>query len=119
LASASASRRTWRSPSAWRSSSPICCSPSTYLETHAFGEFTSYGRFGPTEARIALIVLNVIAFLAPSFVFSIVGIRLTAFDAAGVVVAAGMLAMLLGRAIRNLRRLAALEPPRRWTPPLA
>jgi hypothetical protein len=28
-----------------------------------------------------------------------------------------MLALLLGRAIGNLRRLAALEPARRWTPP--
>jgi len=37
----------------------LILSINTYLETHAFGVFTlGYGRFGPTEARIALIALN-------------------------------------------------------------
>jgi phosphatidylglycerophosphate synthase len=98
----------------------LLLSINVYLETHVFGEFTfSYGSFGPTEARLALITLNLLALTFGSYVFSFLGFRLTAFDAAGVVVAIGMFFILLGRAIRNLRRLAALEPPRRWTPPLA
>lgn len=98
----------------------LLLSVNVYLETHAFGEFTfSYGSFGPTEARIALIVLNLFALLLGPARFSLEGVDLTVFDVVGVVVAGGMMAMLLGRAVRNLRRLAALEPPRRWTPPLA
>lgn len=96
----------------------LLLSINVYLETHVFGEFTfSYGSFGPTEVRIALIVLNVIALLAGAVPFELFGIGLTAFDVAGVVICAGMLLMLLARALGNLRRLAALEPARRWTPP--
>ena len=37
----------------------LVLSINTYLETHVFGTFTlGYGRLGPTEARLALIVLN-------------------------------------------------------------
>jgi hypothetical protein len=98
----------------------LLLSINVYLETHVFGEFTfSYGSFGPTEARIAIIVLNLLALTLGASVFTVLHIPVTVFDVVGVVIAAGMLAMLLGRAIGNLRRLAAMEPPRRWTPPLA
>ena len=37
----------------------LVLSINTYLETYAFGVFTlGYGRLGPTEARLGLIVLN-------------------------------------------------------------
>ena len=37
----------------------LVLSINTYLETQVFGTFTlGYGRFGPTEARLALIALN-------------------------------------------------------------
>ena len=36
----------------------------TYLETYAFGVFTlGYGRLGPTEARLGLIVVNTLVAL--------------------------------------------------------
>lgn len=96
----------------------LLLSINVYLETHVFGEFTfSYGSFGPTEVRIALILLNVIALVAGAVPFRLFGIGMTAFDVAGVVVVLTMLALLLGRALSNLRRLAVMEPPRRWTPP--
>lgn len=92
----------------------LLLSINVYLETHVFGEFTfSYGSFGPTEVRIALIVLNILALTLGPVPFALKGIGFTAFDAAGVLIALGMLAMLLGRAGANLRRLARLEPPRR------
>ena len=98
----------------------LLLSVNVYLETHVFGEFTfSYGSFGPTELRIALIVLNLFALGIGPSAFGFLNVQVTPFDVAGVIVAGGMLAMLLGRAIGNLRRLAALEPPRRWTPPKA
>jgi phosphatidylglycerophosphate synthase len=92
----------------------LLLSINVYLETHAFAEFTfSYGSFGPTETRIALIILNIFALLYAGPPFTVLGYLLTPFDIAGVIIVAGMLGMLLSRAIRNLRRLAIAEPPRR------
>jgi archaetidylinositol phosphate synthase len=81
----------------------LILSINTYLETHAFGVFTlGYGRFGPTEARLMLIAVNTL------LVLGIVGGGL--LDLLGIGLAAAMIAALIGRAGRNLRRLAELEP---------
>jgi archaetidylinositol phosphate synthase len=85
----------------------LILSINTYLETHAFGVFTlGYGRFGPTEARLALIALNTA--LALGVGMEVLGVGL--IDAAGIGIAAAMIVALIGRASRNLRRLAELEP---------
>jgi archaetidylinositol phosphate synthase len=79
----------------------LILSINTYLETHAFGVFSlGYGRFGPTEARVGLIALN-LALLA-----GMTGI----LDIAGLAIAGLMLAGLGVRAARNLRVLAEREP---------
>jgi archaetidylinositol phosphate synthase len=81
----------------------LILSINTYLETHAFGVFTlGYGRFGPTEARLMLIAVNTL------LVLGVVGNGL--LDVLGIGLAAAMIAALIGRAGRNLRRLAELEP---------
>ena len=81
----------------------LILSINTYLETHAFGVFTlGYGRFGPTEARLMLIGVNTL------LVLGIVGNGL--LDVLGIALAAAMIAALIGRAGRNLRKLAELEP---------
>jgi phosphatidylglycerophosphate synthase len=85
----------------------LILSINTYLETQAFGVFTlGYGRFGPTEARLMLIALNTA--LALGVGTEILGLSL--LDAAGIGIAAAMIVALIGRAGRNLRRLAELEP---------
>jgi phosphatidylglycerophosphate synthase len=79
----------------------LALSINTYLETQVFGVFSlGYGRFGPTEARIALIGLN-LTLLA--------GVT-SALDVAGLALAGLMLLGLGVRAARNLRVLAAREP---------
>jgi archaetidylinositol phosphate synthase len=81
----------------------LILSINTYLETQALGVFTlGYGRLGPTEARLLLIGLN--ALLA----IGVGGLGL--LDVLGIGLAAVMIAALIGRAVRNLRRLAELEP---------
>jgi phosphatidylglycerophosphate synthase len=81
----------------------LILSINTYLETHAFGVFTlGYGRFGPTEARLILIAANTLLALG------LIGNGL--LDVLGIGLAAAMIAALIGRAGRNLKRLAELEP---------
>ena len=79
----------------------LALSINTYLETQVFGVFSlGYGRFGPTEARVGLIVLNLVLLAGAG----------SALDIAGLAVAGLMLAALGVRAARNLRVLAAREP---------
>jgi archaetidylinositol phosphate synthase len=81
----------------------LILSINTYLETHAFGVFTlGYGRLGPTEARLILVAMNTLLALglAGAGLVNVLGIGL----------AAVMIAALVARAARNLKRLAELEP---------
>jgi archaetidylinositol phosphate synthase len=79
----------------------LALSINTYLETQVLGVFSlGYGRVGPTEARIGLIVLNLLLLAGAT----------SALDVAGLAIAALMLLGLSARAIRNLRILAASEP---------
>ena len=89
----------------------LVLSINTYLETSALGVFSlGYGRLGPTEARLGLILLNVglAVGLVPSF--AVAGVGLGVLDLAGVALVVLMLAGLVVRAARNLRELARLEP---------
>jgi archaetidylinositol phosphate synthase len=81
----------------------LILSINTYLETHAFGTFTlGYGLLGPTEARLMLIGVNTL------LVLGVVGNGL--LDLIGIGLVAAMIAALIARAGRNLKRLADLEP---------
>jgi cytochrome c oxidase assembly factor CtaG len=91
----------------------LALSINSYLETHAFGRFSlGYGRLGPTEARIALIVL--LALVALGVEVSWLG--LTLLDVVALGGAAVMLLALAGRACGNLKLLAAREPYRGVAP---
>jgi phosphatidylglycerophosphate synthase len=89
----------------------LLLSINTYLETQAFGVFElGYGRLGPTEARVGLAALNVAMFAGLTMDFTVLGVGVTVLDVAGLSIAAGMIAMLVTRAARNLRVLADREP---------
>jgi phosphatidylglycerophosphate synthase len=92
----------------------LILSINVYLETHVFGKFRyGYGVMGPTEARIALIGLNLLALTVGPLPFHVMGRSLTLFDILGTGVALSMGAMLMRRVTRNLRELARAEPPQR------
>ena len=95
----------------------LVLSINTYLETNTLGVFSlGYGRLGPTEARAGLIVLNTVLALGLAPAVSILGLGVTALDAAGLGLVALMLGGLAVRAARNLRELARLEPPAHAAP---
>jgi archaetidylinositol phosphate synthase len=92
----------------------LVLSINTYLETYVFGTFTlGYGRLGPTEVRLALIVLNTLIAVGVGLGFKVGDLGLTLLDLIGLGIAAVMVASLIGRAARNLRVLAEREPPGR------
>ena len=90
----------------------LVLSINVYLETHVFKVFRyGYGITGPTEARLILLGLNLIALAIGPQEFRLHGVDFSVFDIAGVAAALGMIALLLTRAGRNLRELGRLEPP--------
>jgi archaetidylinositol phosphate synthase len=89
----------------------LVLSINVYLETYIFGVFRyGYGVLGPTEARLALITLNLVALFVSPLPFTLSGVRFTVYDIAGIVVTIVMIALLLRRAFRNLGELAKAEP---------
>jgi archaetidylinositol phosphate synthase len=89
----------------------LVLSINTYLETYAFGVFTlGYGRIGPTEARLALVVVNTLIALGVGLGFHVAGLGVTVLDLVGLGAAALALFALVVRAARNLRALAEREP---------
>jgi phosphatidylglycerophosphate synthase len=89
----------------------LMLSINVYLESYALGRFSiGYGRVGPTEVRIILIALNIVLALGTGLGFHVAGIGLTPIDLVGLGVAVVMCALLVGRAVANLRRLSRDEP---------
>jgi archaetidylinositol phosphate synthase len=89
----------------------LVLSINVYLESQALGRFSiGYGLTGPTEARIGLIALNTALALGLDLRMTVAGLGVTILDAAGIALAAGMLALLSLRARGNLRELAMAEP---------
>src|SRR6267142_2758278 len=94
----------------------LALSINVYLESSVFGVFKiSYGRIGPTEVRLLLVILNTM--LAVAALLQIKGplaIRVVANWTLAILLT-GMVVLFVGRFARNLYRLAKLEPQRfRW-----
>jgi archaetidylinositol phosphate synthase len=89
----------------------LVLSINTYLETNALGVFSlGYGRLGPTEARVGLIVANTALALGLAPAMTVLGVGIGVLDLVGLGLAALMLGALAVRAARNLRELARREP---------
>jgi len=90
----------------------LMLSINVYLETYVFSRFRfGYGSLGPTEARLLLIGLNLMAGLLTPLPFKFRGVEMTVFDLGGIAVTFVMLGLLLSRALGNLKELAVDEPP--------
>jgi hypothetical protein len=59
---------------------------------------------------VILIALNTALALGAGLDFELVDLHMTVFDLVGLTIAGTMIALLLGRAVRNLRELAGEEP---------
>lgn len=89
----------------------LILSINVYLESFAFNRFSiGYGKVGPTEIRLILILLNTLLALDLGLDFTIADLELTAFDLIGLTIAAVMILLLVARSFRNLRELALREP---------
>ena len=89
----------------------LSLSINVYLESAVFGVFRlAYGRIGPTETRVLLILANTILALA-SWVTDLPPERVGLFtNLAALGLAGGMLAVLVARFASNLRVLGRMEP---------
>jgi phosphatidylglycerophosphate synthase len=94
----------------------LALSINVYLESTVFGVFRlAYGRIGPTEVRIILVLLNCAALVyeATTVTRSVSLTRAANWGMSAVLV--GMIGVLVARFAHNLHRLAKLEPQRfRW-----
>jgi len=94
----------------------LALSINVYLESTVFGVFRlAYGRIGPTEVRIILVLLNTAALVyeATTAARSVALTRAANWGMTAVLV--GMIGVLVARFAHNLHRLAKLEPQRfRW-----
>ena len=93
----------------------LTMSINVYLESAVFGVFKiSYGKIGPTEARLLLIVANTVLWLSAT---RFPGWRNEVVIASNAVVGAAALAMAILLVVRfgkNLHRLAREEPRKRY-----
>ncbi|MBI1967323.1 MAG: CDP-alcohol phosphatidyltransferase family protein [Gemmatimonadetes bacterium] len=94
----------------------LALSINVYLESTVFGVFRlAYGRLGPTEVRILLIIVNTALALHAAFPTPLPVDPVVVANWGLAVVLVGMVGMLVARFARNLQHLAKLEPQRfRW-----
>jgi phosphatidylglycerophosphate synthase len=93
----------------------LTLSINVYLESAVFGVFKiAYARIGPTEARIILILANVVLWLSSTL---LPGMQEEVRFVANAVIAVMALAMFVTLVVRfgkNLHTLAREEPRKRW-----
>ena len=89
----------------------LTLSINVYLESQVFGVFKlAYGIFGPTEARLMLIALNILFVLAPQMQQVPVWIINLLGNSVAALLVIAMLTTLAVRFGKNLHRLAKMEP---------
>jgi archaetidylinositol phosphate synthase len=96
----------------------LLLSVNVYLEAHVMKRFRiGHAYVGPTEARVALIGLNVALALGAAPRIDVAGLGLGALDLVALAAVGAMCLVLGARAARNLRELAVAEPSARRSRP--
>ena len=86
------------------------------LRSYTLREFKiSFGRMGPTEIRIGLILANVVIWIQSTYFRSdhlatLLGVKIRLMDVIAIGAGLVMATIFIGTMIRSLRRLAELEP---------
>lgn len=81
-----------------------------YVTTFVTGEFKiSYGKFGPTEVRVILAILNALMFFLGPLTLS--AGRFTAWDLLVGAIGAVLLLLYVANTLRTARQLAAIDRP--------
>lgn len=91
----------------------LCMSIYTYLSTIVMSEFRlTYGKLGPTEVRIIIIVVCILYIFNPwkDVAYEIAGEEWTVFDFIGAAVAAILFLIYICSMVSDLRRLARQDP---------
>lgn len=91
----------------------LCMSIYTYLSTIVMSEFRlTYGKLGPTEVRILIIIVCTLYILTPwkQPLFELRGTPWTVFDIIGAAVAAILFLIYICSMVSDLRRLAVQDP---------
>lgn len=91
----------------------LCMSIYTYLSTIVMGKFRlTYGKLGPTEVRIIIILVSVLYIYNPwkDVAFEIAGQLWTVFDLIGCAVAVILFMIYILSMAADLRRLAKQDP---------
>ena len=87
------------------------------LRAYTLREFKiSYGRLGPTEMRIGLILVNVVLWVqgiwfSPDRLATLLGVPIRLMDLIGIGAGLVMASIFIGTMFGSLRQLAKLEPP--------
>jgi phosphatidylglycerophosphate synthase len=93
----------------------LTLSINVYLESAVFGVFKiAYGRVGPTEARLLLILVNAVLWLSSTLLPGMGNeVRFVANAVVGIA-SLGMFGMLVIRFGKNLHKLSREEPRKKW-----
>lgn len=87
----------------------------TYVTSQVTGVFRiSYGRVGPTEIRVILILASAVCFFVPNPTLRLGALSIRAFELVTLLVAVGLALACVVSAWRTSRALATLEPAPRW-----
>jgi phosphatidylglycerophosphate synthase len=85
----------------------------TYIDTAVSGVYKiSYGKIGPTEARLFLVGLNAVFYFASNPMIHIGRVRILSFDAVVACVAVAFFLYFLGFSWRRMMELNVQDPPK-------
>lgn len=86
----------------------------TYITTNVTGVFKiSYGKFGPTEIRVVIILANLYFYFGPNPILNFTYFQITFYNFMAAVVAFLLFMYFIVFSLKQIRELAKIEPARK------